>query len=287
MIKRNIIEDDYGVLYTKDEMMLVGYNPDVFKCTSYRIRDGVTRLAANAFHQCQTLKSVFMPDSVIVDDGSVFEGCKNLEEARVSANLKNPDIAMFCGCRSLHHVELPKGIVSIGENMFCGCKSLKRINLPTTITRLCGDTFCGSGIEEIVLPEDLKYIGADAFLNCYNLMELTIPPAVDFIGPWIVQGHREFQGVTCLSPMFRIEKDALIANKDDSFLSCWSKSKEYHFPASVKRVRSVSNDQIERLYVDYPLEEIGYEAFISCPSLKNIVYKAVVRTNKSADWKAM
>ena len=94
-----------------------------------------------------------MPDSVVEDEGSVFEGCKNLEEVRVSANLRNPNIAMFCGCSSLKKVELPEGLESIGENMFCGCRALRNLNIPSSVRYFCGDTFCGSGIEEIALPE--------------------------------------------------------------------------------------------------------------------------------------
>ena len=117
---RKYIEDEYGVLYSGDGAVLLGYNQEVFHCAEYRIKDGVKMLAANAFHHCQSLKSISMPDSVTEDEGSIFEDCKNLEEARVSANLKNPDVAMFCGCSSLRYVELQEGLESIGENMFCG-----------------------------------------------------------------------------------------------------------------------------------------------------------------------
>ena len=278
------IEDESGVRYSADGGSLLGYNKEVFRCAEYRIKDGVKMLAANAFHNCQTLKSIFMPDSVIEDEGSIFEGCKNLEEARVSANLKNPDIAMFCGCSSLRYVELQEGLESIGENMFCGCNALRHIALPSTIQCLCGYTFCASGIEDIVLHEGLKEIGHDAFNSCYNLKSLTIPSTVDFIGPWLVQGHREFNGVICKSSKFRIENEALISNEDDSFLACWTKKTEYHLHASVKNLKSVLNDQIETIYLDYPLDEIGFEAFIGCSSLKIIAYKATVRINKSANF---
>ena len=146
-------EDEYGVRYSIDGKILIGYNLDVFRCEHYIIHDGVRKILANAFHNCQIIKSVTMPDSVDEDEGSVFEGCKNLEEARVSANLKNPNIAMFCGCSSLKKVELPEGIESIGENMFCGCRDLRNLNIPSSVRYFCGDTFCGSGIEEIALPE--------------------------------------------------------------------------------------------------------------------------------------
>ena len=278
------IEDEFGVRYSADGATLLGYNREVFRCAEYRIKDGVKMLAANAFHHCQSLKSISMPDSVTEDEGSIFEDCKNLEEARVSANLKNPDVAMFCGCSSLRYVELQEGLESIGENMFCGCNALRHIALPSTIQCLCGDTFCASGVEDIVLHEGLKEIGHDAFNGCYNLKNLTIPSTVDFIGSWLVQGHKEFEGITCKSSKFRVEDEALISNEEDSLLACWTKMTEYHLPASVKNIRSVLNNQIETLYIDTPLDEIGFEAFIGCSSLKKIAYNTTVRINKSANF---
>lgn len=283
-IGRKYIEDEYGVLYSEDGAVLLGYNREVFHCAEYRIKDGVKILAANAFHNCQHLKSIFMPDSVIEDKGSIFEGSKSLEEARVSVNLKNPGIAMFSGCSSLRYVELQEGLESIGENMFYGCTALKHIALPSTIQCLCGDTFCASGVEDIVLHEGLKEIGHDAFNGCYNLKNLTIPSTVDFIGSWLVQGHKEFEGITCKSSKFRVEDEALISNEEDSLLACWTKMTEYHLPASVKNIRSVLNNQIETLYIDTPLDEIGFEAFIGCSSLKKIAYNTTVRINKSANF---
>ena len=283
-IGRKYIEDEFGVRYSADGATLLGYNREVFRCAEYRIKDGVKILAANAFHNCQHLKSIFMPDSVIEDEGSIFEGSKSLEEARVSVNLKNPGIAMFSGCSSLRYVELQEGLESIGENMFYGCTALKHIALPSTILYLFGDTFCVSGIEDIALHEGIKEIGHDAFNGCYHLKKLVIPSTVEHIGSWLVQGHKEFEGITCKSSKFRVEDEALISNEEDSLLACWSKKTEYHLPASIKIVRSVLNNQIKILYVDYPLDEIGSEAFIGCSSLKKIAYNATVRINKSANF---
>ena len=283
-IGRKYIEDEYGVLYSEDGAVLLGYNREVFHCAEYRIKDGVKILAANAFHNCQHLKSIFIPDSVIEDEGSIFEGSKGLEEARVSVNLKNPGIAMCSGCSSLRYVELQEGLESIGENMFYGCTALKHIALPSTILYLFGDTFCISGIEDIALHEGIKEIGHDAFNGCYHLKKLVIPSTVEHIGSWLVQGHKEFEGITCKSSKFRVEDEALISNEEDSLLACWTKMTEYHLPASVKNIRSVLNNQIETLYIDNPLDEIGFEAFIGCSSLKKIAYNATVRINKSANF---
>jgi hypothetical protein len=273
-------EDKFGVLYSSDGKKLIGVqDKKKFCCSHYSIKDGVKYIEPNAFHQCQNLKSIYMPDSVTDDGGSIFEGCRNLEQARISAKLKNPNIAMFNGCSSLAEVELPEGIESIGENMFSGCVSLTKINIPSTVQHLMGDTFCASGIEAINLPEGLKTIGYDAFINCRNLRSLTIPATVEEIGPWLVQGHKNFEGIICKSERFRIEDEAFVSNEDNSLIACWTKASTYHIPASVKNVKSVCNNQIEVLYVNYPLDEIGYEAFICCPKLKQIVYNAKVKKN--------
>ena len=179
------IEDKYGVLYSSDGKTLIGVqDKKKFCCSHYRIKDGVEHIEPNAFHQRQNLKSVYMPDSITDDGGSIFEGCRSLERARVSVNLKNPNIAMFNGCSSLVEVELQEGLESIGVNMFSGCINLTKIVLPSTVHHLMGDTFCASGIETINLPEGLKSIRYDAFSNCMNLRSLTIPATVQVAIGW-------------------------------------------------------------------------------------------------------
>ena len=68
MIRTDYIEDRCGVRYSEDGKQLIGYNPNVFRCEHYEIRDGVTKIMANAFHNCQYLRSVVMPDSVVEDE---------------------------------------------------------------------------------------------------------------------------------------------------------------------------------------------------------------------------
>ena len=38
-IGRKYIEDEYGVLYSEDGAVLLGYNRKVFRCAEYRIKD--------------------------------------------------------------------------------------------------------------------------------------------------------------------------------------------------------------------------------------------------------
>ena len=268
--------DEWGVLYSADGKTLIGADSAAFQCEHYRIRDGVERIEPNAFLDCRALKSLWMPDSVTSVGGSLCEGCVNLERARISAGLRHPEIAMFCGCASLKEIELPEGLESIGENMFAGCSSLRRIKIPGTVKHFRNDTFCRTAIEEISLPEGLETTGYDTFIDCRSLKRLVIPASVRELGPWLVQAHERFEGVECRSPHFRIENDSLISNSVNELLACWTREKVYRIPGSVKKIGSICNDLVETVVVDHPLETIGWDAFVGCKSLKQIVYNAPV-----------
>lgn len=265
-----------GVIYSADGKTLIKVDYKQFKHEHYSILEGVSHIGANAFHGCSSLKSIWVPDSVISEEGCLCEQCKNLEQARISKNIRHPDIAMFNGCVSLKEVILHEGLISIGENMFSGCKSLKSIKIPNSVKILFNETFCNSGIEEIILPNGLETIGNDAFLGCYGLKRLTIPSNVKTIGCWLIQAHDSFEGITCHSPYFRIEDDCLISNDNDKLIACWSKSKEFHLPKSVKIVGSICNDVIETIVVDSALNLVGRDALISCTRLKQVIYNAPV-----------
>ena len=168
--------DEWGVRYSSDWKTLIGADYTTFQCEHYRIREGVTHIEANAFHYCQSLKSLWMPDSVTEEEGSLCEGCKNLEKAKISVNIKYPDIAMFHTCTSLKEIELHEGLECIGENMFSGCNSLQHIKIPSSVRYFMSDTFCNTAIEEIELPEELETIGYDTFIGCGSLKLLLSLP---------------------------------------------------------------------------------------------------------------
>ena len=271
----NTYQDSHGVIYSYDRKTLLEVSSD-FMCKDYHVAEGTVDIEDNAFCNCQTLERIWLPDSVISGCGCLCERARNLRYARLSSNIKYPCIALFCGCYSLEEVIMPEGIEGVGENMFTGCISLKHIKLPSTIKYFNGDSFAGSGIEEIDLPVGVERISHDAFVGCQSLRRLVIPMNVMHIGPWLVQGHKDFEGVECLSPHFRVEDECLISNEDDALIACWTKNCVFHIPHSVRNIYSICNDQIEKLIIDHPIEKIGYDALCFNPNLKEIVANAKI-----------
>ncbi|MCF0220142.1 MAG: leucine-rich repeat domain-containing protein [Muribaculaceae bacterium] len=267
--------DQTGVIYSADRKALLEVSPG-FACKDYHVAEGTVDIEDSAFWNCQTLERLWLPDSVSAGCACLCEAARNLRFARLSANVKHPCIAVFCRCESLEEIILPEGIEGIGENMFTGCISLRHIHLPSTITYLNGECFADSGLEEIDLPEGVTRIGDDAFAGCRSLRRLVIPKNVRHIGPWLVQGHKDFEGIVSLSPHFRVEDECLISNEDDALIACWTKSSVFHIPSSVRNIYSICNDLIETLIIDHPIEKVGYDALIGNPRLKEIVATAEI-----------
>lgn len=274
---QNTLTDEFGAIYSSDRKTLIGFDPSKFQTKEYHIAEGTVKIKENAFHSCQTLEKLWVPDSVISEMGCLCENAKNLRFARLSRNIKHPDIAMFNNCESLEEVILPECIEEIGENMFSNCISLKHLILPPSVKCFLNDTFAGSGIESITLPEGLETIGDNTFVNCRALQQIRIPEKVKEIGGWFIQGHAGFKGIECLSPHFRVEEECLISNSDNTLIASWTKAKEFHLPATVRNIRSICNDQIEKLYIDFPLDKIGHDALCCNPNLKEIIYNADVK----------
>lgn len=121
--------------------------------------------------------------------------CTSLEEI--------PD-SMFEDCEQLETVSLPQGLKRIGERAFKYCSKLISIDIPSSVEKLGEGAFASSGLkgidlsdceqitaipdlmltnceylENAVLPNRLKYIGAGAFAGCPKLTELNIPDSVE------------------------------------------------------------------------------------------------------------
>lgn len=59
-------------------------------------------------------------------------------------------------------------VTKIGKCAFNGCQALKRIEIPESVTELGYMSFAYTGLEEVVIPEDLAEIAPHSFsLNRY------------------------------------------------------------------------------------------------------------------------
>ena len=183
----------------------------VFNERTYR----VTSIGEGAFYQCESLKSIIIPDSVTSIGDGAFCDCESLTNITIPDSVTSIGDCALKECSSLTTITIPNGITSIGEGTFSYCKSLKSITIPNGITSIGEGTFCGCesltnivvakgntiydsreecnaiietgtntlicGCQTSIIPNSVTSIGDGAFFHCESLTDITIPNSVKSI----------------------------------------------------------------------------------------------------------
>lgn len=152
---------DYYYDSDEDYVTITGYKGKKSSITIPSEINGkkVSEIDERAFSNCNSLKSVTIPDSVVYIYDKAFYSCENLTTVVIGNNVKSIGEEIFGNCEKLKKVTIPNNVKNIGKKLFFNCVSL----------------------ENIVLPNDLKVMNKAMFLQCDNLKSVTIPNSVEKI----------------------------------------------------------------------------------------------------------
>lgn len=302
----------------------------------------VIALGESAFRNCDNLNSVFIPGSVKEIGGDAFSGCRNLKEVNtpsISAWLKikfvsqysNPLFIaekMLIGGNTINNLTIPEGTDTIHEYAFYNNKSLTSVSFPDDI-KYVGDNafsecnqlqkfefnslkaFLGIGYqsekakltfdnygkiyisgepyetpEELVWPEDLKYIPANAFCGDRNLKRVILSDGIEYIGENAFLGSPlEFIGVpensernisTIPGNIKSIQPRTFAATKITSI----------KIPDSVTKIDDnafINCLNLSSVTIPNSVDSIGEFAFQNCPKLASInIPKSVTKVSRYA-----
>ena len=107
----------------------------------------VTQVGVWCFRDNTSVKTVTIPDCVVVIEENCFMGCSNLESVQMPGHLNKMGDQTFSRCKSLKRCVVPEGVKELDYRQFDACESL----------------------QEVVLPSTLTAIGDAAFRHCYSL----------------------------------------------------------------------------------------------------------------------
>ena len=63
----------------------------------------------------------------------------------------------FANCTTITSIEIPNSVTSVGTYSFFNCTSLSSVNLPDSITKIEDSSFNNTGIEDIILPNSIRF----------------------------------------------------------------------------------------------------------------------------------
>ena len=158
----------------------------------------VTSIGDSAFHQCQSLTSIRIPDSVTSIGEGAFWNCSSLTSVTIGNSVTSIGEGAFSSCDSLTSVTIPYSVTSIGRGAFEYCYSLTSVTIPDSVTsiREYAFRFCSSLIS-ITIPNSVTSIGEGAFENCNSLTSITIPDSITSIGSFAFYDCSSLTSVYC------------------------------------------------------------------------------------------
>ena len=253
--------------------------------------DGITRIPANAFRNCNIITSVSFPSSIVKIGADAFAGCNSLEKVVIqdlaawcridfenngSNPMRNAGSTVYTDGHPVTQLELPEGITSISDFAFIGAP-FEKVTFPSTLVSIGANAFIYASIKQVVFPNSLVSIGKSAF-SYVPLVNVEFPPNLTTIGEGAFTGCGLVEltlpeglvglGKAAFSFCQKLEKvhigAGLEAIPESAFAYCIRLS-EVYLPPTVKKIRRAAFTDCTSLTtmpMADSLEVIGDAAFI-------------------------
>lgn len=307
--------------------------------TEVTLSEGLTYIGAGAFGY-STCKTIEIPASVTRLDKEALHGDFTSITFAEGSKLESIGDQAFRGC-DITSMTLPSTVKSLGHTVFRACNSLASVEIPASVTEIQTDTFdeyfdadanegkgnvtfaegsifkLQDGVlydsenlirvldwqENVVVPEGIKYIGADAF-NAYStqtpnnmetLKSITLPESLVSIGKTAFRACKSLKSITIPKNVSEIGGGAFsscssltsveilgpvkeLTGTSGVFLGC-AALKNVTLPDTLTNIGTGTFNgctSLEKIDLPEGLTEIGREAFYECESLKEAIIPAGV-----------
>lgn len=232
------------------------------KLTKVVIPDNIISIGSNVFGGCTALGKLTIGSGVKTIGDRAFYNCPSLPYITIPDNVTSVGESAFSACTGLTYVEVGKGVTSFGSDAFKNCTGLAAVYI-TDLAAWCGINFGGmydyqsnplyyaknlylndSLVSNLVIPDTVTTLYANAFYNCTSLKSVTIADTVKSIGANCFYGCLSLESVNIGSGVTTIVEKA--------FYGC---------------------STLPKVVIPTNVKTIGQSAFNNCNSLKEIYLK--------------
>lgn len=281
--------------------------------TEVNFHQEVKTIRKNAFHNCDALTEVVIPDGLTSIGASSFYGCAKLTTVTIGDGKTVIGDKAFASCDALTIVTVGDGVQKFSFSMVSNCENLKTITLGAGVTEIVQDEMyygdvaglfetCSSLTTICVDEENAYYTTVDGVLFDKNMTTLlccppgrkgayTIPDGVTIIGAAGFSGCaqltdvtfsdvtviREYAFVNCGLTSVTIP-DTVTHLGEFAFSECKGlKTATVGSGLSQLKERSfLYCENLHTLYLDKNIQSIGEYAFAGCDKLTTVQYSGTV-----------
>lgn len=167
-------------------------------------------------------------------------------------------------------IRLPQNLTRVESSSFDGCSSLEEVVLSEQLTYIGDRAFMGTGITSLHLGGKVSYIGQSAFASCRSLSDLQVSPD---------------------NPYYLTE-DNVLFDKEKTVLKYYAylkENSEYNIPEGVTAIEmNAMNGNPNLKLVRFPksLLRIGESAFSGCEQLDGIEWNEALQVIESGAFSA-
>ena len=144
------------------------------------------------------LTEVVLPKTIRTIGYKTFASNFKLKKVVLPEGLTEIPDNLCSSCIELEKIVIPESVIKINTEAFSACLKLKT-NLPPKLKWIGSDAFSSSGLDSIVFPATMEYIGKEAFQDLTKLKKIysmsPIPP-VCYYDPMVNFGDESFGGST-------------------------------------------------------------------------------------------
>lgn len=160
-----------------DGHMVEGVASNAFQRRSFsnvNIMARIEDIPEGAFRACKKLTYVSLPDSIKTIGKKAFYNCENLTEIQLcgEAHLFFIGVSAFERCSHLQELKNLVACDFICDYAFANTDCFKSVNFK--FSKTYQKAFFRSGIKELTISENVKYLGKGSFEYCHKLQTVLI-----------------------------------------------------------------------------------------------------------------
>lgn len=253
----------------------------------------VTNIGYSAFHNCNSLTNINIPNSVTNIGNFAFEYCSKLTNITIPDAVTNIGSYAFEACYGLTSIYIPKSVIAIGSSAFSYCTNMKNITVDAqnpifdsrnncnAIIKTSSNTLV-AGCQSTIIPNSITVIGSNAFSGCSNLKSITIPNSVTTIEGNTFTGCSSMTSINIPSSVTTIGQYLFGYCSSLTTITVDTQNPKYDSRNQCNAIIETSTNTIvagcKSTTIPQSVTKIGNNAFYACSGLSNIIIPNSIKT---------